>query len=76
MLGSLAAVELPPHPRWPPGPKDADPLMGMLFARYRIEVPIYGWPVPDRRWIRVSPHLHNAEAQYRFLADALREAMA
>lgn len=76
MLGSLAAVELPPHPRWPPGPRDSDPLMGMLFARYRIEVPIYGWPVPDRRWIRVSPHLHNAEAQYRFLSDALREAMA
>jgi len=76
MLGSLAAVELPRHPRWPPGPRDGDPLQDMLFARYRIEVPIYGWPAPDRRWIRVSPHLHNAEAQYRFLADALREAMA
>ena len=76
MLGSLAAVELPRHPRWPPGPRDSDPLQAMLFARHRIEVPIYGWPMPDRRWIRVSPHLHNAELQYRFLADALREAMA
>ena len=76
MLGSLAAVELPRHPRWPPGPPDSDPLQGMLFARHRIEVPIYGWPAPDRRWIRVSPHLHNVEPQYRFLADALREAMA
>jgi len=76
MLGSLAAVELPRHPRWPPGPRDSDPLQAMLFARHRIEVPIYGWPVPDRRWVRVSPHLHNAEPQYRFLADALREAMA
>lgn len=76
MLGSLATVELPRHPRWPPGPRDSDPLQGMLFARHRIEVPIYGWPVPDRRWIRVSPHLHNSERQYRFLADALREAMA
>ena len=76
MLGSLAAVELPRHPRWPPGPRDSDPLQAMLFARHRIEVPIYGWPMPDRRWIRVSPHLHNAEPQYLFLADALREAMA
>ena len=76
MLGSLAAVELPRHPRWPPGARDADPLMGLLFARYQIEVPIYGWPAPDRRWIRVSPHLHNSEPQYRFLSDALREAMA
>jgi hypothetical protein len=24
----------------------------------------------------VSPHLHNSEAQYVFLAEALREAMA
>lgn len=76
MLGSLAAVELPRHPRWPPGPRDGDPLQDSLFARYRIEVPIYGWPAPDRRWIRVSPHLHNSEAQYLFLAEALGEAMA
>ena len=76
MLGSLAAVELPSHPRWPPGARDADPLQDMLFTRHRIEVPLYGWPVPERRWIRVSPHLHNSEAQYLFLAEALREAMA
>ena len=77
MLGSLAAVALPVHPRWPlPGPRELDPLQESLFARYRIEVPIYGWPLPDQRWIRVSPHLHNSEAQCLFLAEALREAMA
>ena len=77
MLGSLAAVELPDHPRWPlPGPRDLDPLQDALFARHRIEVPVYGWPLPHRRWIRVSPHLHNSEAQHGFLAAALREAMA
>jgi isopenicillin-N epimerase len=76
MLGSLAAVELPKHPRWPPGARDADPLQDMLFTRHRIEVPLYGWPGPERRWIRVSPHLHNSEPQYLFLAEALREAMA
>jgi isopenicillin-N epimerase len=76
MLGSLAAVELPRHPRWAPGPRDGDPLQDSLFTRHRIEAPIYGWPVSDRRWIRVSPHLHNSEAQYLFLAEALREAMA
>jgi isopenicillin-N epimerase len=77
MLGSLATVELPDHPRWPlPGPRDLDPLQDALFARHRIEVPIYGWPTAPRRWIRVSPHLHNSEAQYVLLAEALREAMA
>jgi isopenicillin-N epimerase len=75
MLGALATVELPEHPGWPlPGPRDLDPLQDALFTGYRIEVPVYGWPVADRRWIRMSPHLHNSEAQYRLLADALREA--
>ena len=77
MLGSLATVELPDPPRWPlPGPRDLDPLQDALFTGYRIEVPVYGWPVAHRRWIRLSPHLHNSEAQYRFLADALRETTA
>ena len=77
MLGSLAAVELPAGPHPPPvALPDRDPLHLLLFERYRIEVPVYGWPVPTRRWIRVSPHLHNSEAQYAFLAAALREAVA
>ena len=76
MLGSLAAVELPAErgPRRAALP-DQDPLHLLLFERYRIEVPVYAWPVAERRWIRVSPHLHNSEAQYRSLADALREAL-
>ena len=77
MLGSLAAVELPADPLRPPtGFLTVDPLQEVLFERHRIEVPVYGWPVPARRWIRVSPHLHNSEAQYAFLAAALREAVA
>ena len=76
MLGSLAAVELPAGREPPPAAlPDRDPLHLLLFERHRIEVPVYAWPGPARRWIRVSPHLHNSEAQYRFLADALREAL-
>jgi isopenicillin-N epimerase len=77
MLGSLAAVELPAGPGAQPAAlPDRDPLHLLLFERYRIEVPVYAWPSPARRWIRVSPHLHNSEAQYLFLAGALRQAMA
>jgi isopenicillin-N epimerase len=76
MLGSLAAVELPPEagPR-PAALPDRDPLHLLLFERYGIEVPVYAWPGAERRWIRVSPHLHNSEAQYEFLAGALRETL-
>jgi len=77
MLGSLAAVAVPGDPRRPPpDPLALDPLQERLFEHHRIEVPVYGWPGPDRRWIRVSPHLHNSEEQLVFLAGALREAMA
>jgi isopenicillin-N epimerase len=79
MLGSLAALELPADGGRPPlGPLALDPLQEWLFEHRRIEVPVYAWPLhqPGRRWIRVSPHLHNSEAQYAFLAHALREALA
>jgi isopenicillin-N epimerase len=77
MLGSLAAVSLPDgSAQGGPSPLLTDPLQDWLFFERGIEVPVYPWPASPRRWIRVSPHLHNSEAQYLFLAAALREALA
>jgi len=77
MLGALASVRLPDDPSRPDdAPADSDPLQRWLFDRHRIEIPVFGWPDPVRRWIRVSPHLHNSEAQYRYLAGALGEGLA
>lgn len=76
MLGSLATVPLPPGDiDGPITPLQSNPLQQRLWDRHRIEVPVFAWPAAPRRWIRVSPALHNSEAQYRFLADALREAL-
>jgi isopenicillin-N epimerase len=76
MLGSLATVPLPAGKEAPISVLETDPLQETLRTRHRIEVPIFAWPAPPQRWIRVSPHLHNSEAQYHFLAEALREALA
>jgi isopenicillin-N epimerase len=77
MLGSLATVSLPdgdgPSQL---SPLQTDPLQDRLLFERGIEVPVFPWPAPPRRWIRVSPALHNSEAQYVFLAAALREALA
>jgi len=54
---------------------ESDPLQLALRDRYQIEIPIFAWPSAPRRWIRVSPALHNSEAQYRYLAEALRELL-
>jgi isopenicillin-N epimerase len=74
MIGSLAAVPLPPGSADPPAsPLYADPLQVMLLDRWRIEVPIAPWPAPPARLVRVSGQIYNAKAQYELLASALRE---
>jgi isopenicillin-N epimerase len=87
MLGSMVALALPAT--GPLGgeaspdqssPLEADPLQTLLYDRFAIEVPIYGWPVPaaespdpPRRLIRVSAALHNDGADVERLIAALGE---
>lgn len=83
MLGSMVALPLPPSgPLATPGagssPLDTDPLQRRLLDEFRIEVPIYPFPVPaaesplpPRRLIRISSALHNGPDDAERLADAL-----
>jgi isopenicillin-N epimerase len=87
MLGSMVALALPAT--GPLGgeaspdqssPLEADRLQTLLYDRFAIEVPIYGWPVPaaeppdpPRRLIRVSAALHNDRADMDRLISALGE---
>jgi isopenicillin-N epimerase len=88
MLGSMVALPLPideplgggaPRER-EPSPLDVEPLQTLLFDRFRIEVPVYAWPVPAalspdprRRLIRVSMGLHNAPDDLARLVAALTQ---
>ena len=83
MLGSMVALPLPssgPLAMTGAGssPLDTDPLQQVLLDRFRIEVPIYPWPVPaaespdpTRRLIRVSSALHNGPDDVERLASAI-----
>jgi isopenicillin-N epimerase len=83
MLGSMVALPLPstgPLAMAGAGssPLDTDPLQQVLIDRFRIEVPIYPWPVPaaespdpTRRLIRVSSALHNGPDDIERLASAI-----
>jgi isopenicillin-N epimerase len=87
MIGSMVALPLPTA--GPLGgavadgqssPLKADPLQTRLYDEFRIEVPIYGWPVPaaeppdpPRRLIRVSTALHTAPDDVARLVTALRD---
>ncbi len=63
MIGTLVAWELPDG--------DAAPLHDRLFAQH-IEVPVFPWPQPPKRLIRVSAQHYNTVADYERLAEALR----
>ena len=70
MIGSLAAVPVPvPDPG---GPRRPDPLQTALFDRFGIEVPVFTWPSPAVRLLRVSAQLYNTPADFERLAAALR----
>lgn len=73
MIGALAAVRLPDATT--AAAPLIDPLQDELFHRFRIEVPVMPWGFP-RRWLRISAHLYNDEADYTRLVRALREILA
>ena len=68
MIGALAAIPIGPSLS-----ADPDPLQTLLFERHAIEVPVYSWPDPALRILRISAQLYNTPAEYAYLAHALRE---
>ena len=69
MIGAIASVPLPPAGN--SGSAIFDPLMALLRDRHRIEVPVFTWPAPPDRVLRISAHLYNQPDDYRRLAEAL-----
>jgi isopenicillin-N epimerase len=71
MIGSMAAVPLPPslEPRPPHGA--VHPLQARLYDDYRIQVPVFPWPRWPAQLVRVSAHVHNRLDEYERLASAL-----
>ena len=75
MIGSLAAVLLPDMasadvPRISNG---LDPLRERLLREHGIEVPVFPWPAPPKRLLRISAQLYNSLPQYEKLAAELRK---
>lgn len=72
MIATLATLRLP----LPPAGKQPgkDPLHLWLRER-KVQIPVWSWPSPAGRYVRLSAHLHNSMEQYEHLADLLEEAM-
>lgn len=50
---------------------EPDPLHELLSEKYNIQVPVWSWPSPAGRYLRISAQLYNSIEQYEQLADAL-----
>jgi isopenicillin-N epimerase len=75
MIGTLAAVPLPDMaaadiPRISNG---LDPLRDRLLRQHSIEVPVFPWPAPPKRLLRISAQLYNSLPQYEKLAALLKQ---
>jgi isopenicillin-N epimerase len=75
MIGSLASVPLPDAPPGAPSLPATEPLHRALHDEHGIEVPVFGWPAPPKRLLRISAHLYNTESDYDTLARALEIAL-
>jgi isopenicillin-N epimerase len=71
MIGSLAALPVPPDFGLAPHDSERDPLQTVLFDRFGLELPVFTWPALAVRILRVSAQLYNTPADYERLAEAL-----
>ncbi len=75
MIGSLAAVTLPPGSgERPPG--FVDPLSRILRQKWNIQVPAFIWPEWPSRNVRVSAAPYNRIEEYVLLSEALEIELA
>ena len=81
MLGSMATVRLPDEELLMPQPETQSPavagdrLHDELLDRHGIEVPVFYWPSPPQRLLRISAQAYNHSVQYERLAKALQRTM-
>lgn len=76
-LGSMFSMRLPPASRLPPSAAAgaSDPLQQRLREEFRIEVPVFYWPAPPHRLLRISAQIYNSIEDYRPLAEALEKIL-
>ena len=71
-IGSIASLAI--ADREPEGVTDAfaeDAQQKRLFLEHAIEVPIFYWPAPPHRLVRISAQLYNTPSDYEVLLQAL-----
>jgi isopenicillin-N epimerase len=73
MIVGLAAVLLPGSGVLTNSALEPDPLHTLLFEKHRIQVPVFGWPHHNKRYLRIASYLYNSLEEYEYLAEVLKK---
>ena len=71
MIACISTIQLPGQIPAKEKMHEPDPLHHVLSEKYNIQVPVWSWPSPEGRYLRISAQLYNSIEQYELLADAL-----
>ena len=71
MIACISTIQLPGEIPAKAKMHEPDPLHHVLSEKYNIQVPVWSWPSPEGRYLRISAQLYNSIEQYELLADAL-----
>ncbi|APR76370.1 Cysteine desulfurase [Minicystis rosea] len=72
MLGSMASVPVSAAADVSGDQSPFDPLQEALFRDFRIEIPVFPWPAPPARLLRVSTPIYVTDSDVQRLVEALR----
>lgn len=73
MLGAMATLPLPERFQGRPRRQRVEDEQQRLYDEFGIEVPLFRWGQPERRWLRLCAHVYNHPAEYEYLAQALAQ---
>ena len=72
MITCISTLQLPGEPLPHEIMHEPDPLHEILSSKYNIQVPVWSWPSPAGRYLRISAQLYNTIEEYQVLANALK----
>ena len=72
MIACISTLQLPGEPLPHEIMHEPDRLHGILSSKYNIQVPVWSWPSPAGRYLRISAQLYNTIEEYQVLANALK----
>ena len=74
MIATIATLILPNSGSAGIPLHEPDPLHSRLLD-LGIQIPVWSWPSPEGRYIRISAHLHNCIEQYEYLSEVLLDEL-